>query len=1123
MRSPLSDPQFQQLYEVLGPLGKGGMGEVVRIRHRLWEIDLAVKVPLPDAIASAGGLSRLRREAETWIRLSSHPNVVTCHYVRSFSDTPLIFIEFVEGGSLADVIGRGIFKHAASSSATIAQVLSIAFDVAHGLAHAHAAGVVHQDIKPSNILLDSFGAKITDFGIAAAGRIENIPAGSELRGDGTMTATVVGMTPLYASPEQLAAFGSSSAALESGPITRATDIWSLGLLLLEMLLGKPLWGPGKIEHVFGKRMEDSWEDLIPLLRKMLSSKPAQRPKATEVASELSTLLSRRGVYRAPPENADLRANGLNNRAVSLLDLDLRDEARPLLSQALAIDPCHPEAVFNDTLLAWRTGEMNDRGALERVRQALSAKAGWEAELLEAWIQIERGDEKSAWLVLDRVAEHAAGAVRGTRAVARASRAVRDSVRETASFRGCPQTADGLAVSPDETRVAVGGRDGCIRIFNLAQGQCERRIQAHSGYAFDVAFSPDGRRVYSVGWDSVFTAHDIQSGIRLFTQEMPGNLSALVLSPDEKRAWVGSYNGIFRAFALEEGKAKPIGDWLSLPHDLSIICAVLTPDLQTLLVSGEDNTLHYIDAANGEVRKSLKLPSKAYSIAFFTETGREIMAIGQGDQRIALYDLKSGEIIGVLRDLQSWVNVIALSPKGRWAVSSNGLHWSLWDLPARRCIRTYEAPALITEALFLSNGELLTLDWSGMVHRYMLDEPSRAPTMVALPHRSRELAAGRSAVDAALAESSSALEAGQIGKALSAARRAREYQGFERAPDVLALWGRIAEKAERTGVRAVWPIDHFGRIKASSGLALNRASNWLAAADDQGGITIWEMNAEAPPLRIRKISFPEEELFSRAMAFSPDGKTLAVGTYQHLYIYDLASWGKRSIGTLPGYVRKVAFGGSRGERLAALDDQGHAHFFRTADLEHIASVRGPENWVNALAFVNEKQILVGDYGGQLILWDIERASQHLLDPNEWKSDNQHKPIPEQAFIRDMAGFAPAGTKSVSCIHVRDDRIYYGCASKGVHILNADTGYRIATLWGHTSTVSCMDFLDDHHLVTGSFDKTVRIFDLRSGSCLSVVEGHTHTIWDIVALDRHTFLSASDDGQIRRFYIDWELSP
>ncbi|HRI71639.1 MAG TPA: serine/threonine-protein kinase, partial [Polyangium sp.] len=305
MRSPLDDPQFQSLYEVVAPLGRGGMGEVVRIRHRVWEIDLAAKIPLTSTMNATGGFPQLRREAETWIRLPNHPNVVTCHYVRMFSDTPVIFIEFVAGGSLAQAINNGPFKKGAITESLVTQALSITLDIAHGLAHAHAAGVVHQDIKPSNVLVDEHGAKITDFGIANLGKSEIGSTDlSTIRSHGTMVATVVGMTPLYASPEQIASVRSPG---HKEPITRATDIWSLGLTLLETLVGKASWQPGQIDHVLDKP-HASWRDAVEILARMLAQDPSARPKATEVASELSALLVKRGVQRTPPSGTEVRAD-----------------------------------------------------------------------------------------------------------------------------------------------------------------------------------------------------------------------------------------------------------------------------------------------------------------------------------------------------------------------------------------------------------------------------------------------------------------------------------------------------------------------------------------------------------------------------------------------------------------------------------------------------------------------------------------------------------------------------------------------------------------------------------------------------------------------------------------------
>lgn len=1121
MRSPLDDPQFQALYAVVGPLGRGGMGEVIRIRHRIWEVDLAAKFPLPSAVASAGGAARLRKEADTWVRLPSHPHVVTCQYVRIVADTPVIFIEFVEGGSLAAAIDRGVFERGAGTDALVVNALEIALDVAHGLAHAHAHCVVHQDIKPSNVLLDAHGAKITDFGIAAIGRIEVGPGvRAAIQGQGTMLATVVGMTPHYASPEQLAALGIEGRG-DGQPITRATDIWSLGLTLLETLTGDAPWRPGDVHAVLAAA-QGPWSDALALLRRMLADDAAARPTAVEVVAELTTLLARRGVHRGPPRVAEMRAAALNNRGVSLLDLAAHDDARRCLREALAIDPCHAEAVFNDALLAWRAGETTDRGALDRVRQAVAASGDWEAELLEAWVQIERGDERAAWSVLDRVALHAAGVVRGTRAVARASRAVRDAVREVGSFQASRGTADALALSVDERRVVVGDRNGEIGVFDLASGRREHRVRAHTGYVFGAVLARDGRRVYSASWDGSFAAHDLESGRQIFRESQPGKLSHLVLSADERRAWTGSLGGTLRAWAITDLGAAPVGDLLALPHDLSVMGATLTRDGTTLLVAGEDNVLRFIDVETGEVGRSMSLSSRPYALTCVSDGGRETLLVGSGDQQVVLYDLRTGAQLGVLRDLQSWVSVVAVSRDGRWVVCNDGLHWSLWDLAARRCVRTVEAPQLITEAIFLANGELVTLDWAGTVRRYAIEAPSQAPTIVALPRRSRELTEGRVVVDAALAEATVALAQDRVAAALAAVRRAREARSFERAPDVLAVWERVAGRARRTGVRAVWPVDRWGVVKASSGLAIDPSRRFIASADKLGAVSVWSLTSEGLTERAREFTFPEAELAARSLAISADGRLLAVGTYKYVHLFDLAGGPSRVSAVPMGYVRCLAFGGPEGGHLAALDDHGYAHVLRVEDMGRIATVRGPENWVDAVAFAGDDHLLVGDYDGHLVLWDLVRAAECGLDVEAWNSDADRLPVPQEAFVRDFTGFGAGGSRAILAVKVKDGRVFYACADWALHVLDLATGERVISLVGHQAPVSCFDLLGEDHVVTGSFDKTARIFDLRSGACLAIVEGHTHVLWDVVVIDAHRFVTASDDDQARRFRVDWELA-
>ena len=156
------------LYEVTDILGEGGMGTVYKVHHKNWNIDLAVKSPKPEIFAKAGGQENFVREAETWIKLGLHPNTVSCFYVRTLGGIPRVFAEFVEGGSLQDWIENGKL-YVGGAQAALSRILDIAIQFAWGLQFAHAQGLIHQDVKPANVLMTSDGtAKVTDFGLARA-------------------------------------------------------------------------------------------------------------------------------------------------------------------------------------------------------------------------------------------------------------------------------------------------------------------------------------------------------------------------------------------------------------------------------------------------------------------------------------------------------------------------------------------------------------------------------------------------------------------------------------------------------------------------------------------------------------------------------------------------------------------------------------------------------------------------------------------------------------------------------------------------------------------------------------------------------------------------------------------
>jgi tetratricopeptide (TPR) repeat protein len=221
-------------YEILGELGRGGMGVVYHARQRQLDRPVALKMILAGAHAGPEELARFRSEAAALARLQ-HPNIVQIYEVGEHDGRPYFCLEYVEGGSLADKLGGTPL--AAGPAAALVQTLA-------GAVHAaHRRGVVHRDLKPANVLLTADGApKVTDFGLAK--RLD-APAG------GTQSGAILG-TPSYMAPEQ--------AAGKSREIGPAADVYALGAILYELLIGRP---PFKAATMLDTLLQVQTEEPVP--------------------------------------------------------------------------------------------------------------------------------------------------------------------------------------------------------------------------------------------------------------------------------------------------------------------------------------------------------------------------------------------------------------------------------------------------------------------------------------------------------------------------------------------------------------------------------------------------------------------------------------------------------------------------------------------------------------------------------------------------------------------------------------------------------------------------------------------------------------------------------------------
>jgi eukaryotic-like serine/threonine-protein kinase len=229
-------------YEIVAPLGAGGMGEVYRARDAQLGRDVAIKTLPAEFAADPERLARFRREAQTLASLN-HPNIAAIYGLEVTSGTPHLVLELVEGETLAAHLARGPLPPT--------EALSLGIQVAAALEAAHERGIVHRDLKPGNVMLTPRGvSKVLDFGLAKSDEPRSADnASSELptmtaQVGATVAGTILG-TAAYMSPEQA----------RGKAVDRRSDVWSFGCLLYECLVGRPAFGGETVSDLIARILE----------------------------------------------------------------------------------------------------------------------------------------------------------------------------------------------------------------------------------------------------------------------------------------------------------------------------------------------------------------------------------------------------------------------------------------------------------------------------------------------------------------------------------------------------------------------------------------------------------------------------------------------------------------------------------------------------------------------------------------------------------------------------------------------------------------------------------------------------------------------------------------------------
>lgn len=409
-----------ETYEVISDAIPGGMGSVWRVHHGGWGVDLAMKRPHPRffAEASAHRKAAFLDECEHWIEMGLHPNIVSCYYVRAVGGVPTIFSEWMDRGSLKDVIANGSLYDGTEADVQ-ERILDIAIQAARGLAYSQERNLLHQDVKPGNLLITGdWEVKVADFGLAkAASKLGD--AGVEEGVDADPWAEVFSsaLSNLGMYAEARAAFPTGytlaycpQEQADGAPAQAWMDVFAWALVVLEMYAGERLWDVGSeaakcFDDIVAQLNWKAPDQLISLLQDCLAEHGTI--SFDEVARRCEETYRQVMGKRYPRPDACgvlSSAHSLSNYALSFLDLGKDKRALELWDEAVKVDSECVPALYNRTLFGYRTGLLDDVAAVAALRTlAYSGDNDPEAFWALARIQLECRDA-DLLATLDKIEE-----------------------------------------------------------------------------------------------------------------------------------------------------------------------------------------------------------------------------------------------------------------------------------------------------------------------------------------------------------------------------------------------------------------------------------------------------------------------------------------------------------------------------------------------------------------------------------------------------------------------------------------------------------------------------------------------------------------------------------------------